>query len=575
MSKNLEINTGSSLTVIGKTLQIAGTIANSGTFTATAGTIEMKGAAAQVIPAGTFATGTILNLTVNNSAGATLADTLRVTGIVKAQTGDLTSNGYLILVSTSGQTALIDGAGSGNVLGSVIMQRYLPTAFGYKYFSSPFQSSTVSEFADDINLSATFPTFYNYNENHEASAGVAMSGWTAYTTQANPLNVLEGYAANFGKVSAPKTADLTGVVNNGSLQRTLQSHNRTFTQGFNLAGNPYPSPIDWNASGWTKTNIDNAIYFFNASATTNNAAADDSVQYQGVYSSYVNGVRTGNGDNIIASMQGFFVHVTNGAFPVTGTLGVTNSVRTNDLNPLFKKANFDGREILRFTATLETANPVEDVALIYFDGSATQSFDNGRDALKLKNTDPTVPNLYTFSLEARQLSINGMPYITDSIKEIPLGIHTLTNGWITFNAKDISRLPYGLHLYLVDAEKGLLQDLQQIPEYRINLKAGEYNQRFSLVFSSVEIHDPAEITKNLFKLYRLANLLLVKVNLPYNTSGELLITNMSGQIVRQQKVFGTETVQINPTVNAGLYLVTVRSATRVQSEKILLRLNYE
>ena len=50
----------------------------------------------------------------------------------------------------------------------------------------------------------------------------------------------------------------------------------TYTKGFNLVGNPYPSAIDWDAaSGWTKTNIDNAVYYFKASATD---------QYGGTYS---------------------------------------------------------------------------------------------------------------------------------------------------------------------------------------------------------------------------------------------------------------------------------------------------
>ena len=127
----------------------------------------------------------------------------------------------------------------------------------------------------------------------------------------------------------------------------------------------------------------------------------------------------------------------------------------------------------------------------------------------------------------------------------------------------------------LDAEKSVLQDLQQSPEYRVNLKAGEFNQRFSLVFSRNEIRDPAEITKDLFKIFHSSNTLLISVALPYNTSGNLLVTNMSGQVVLQQSVFGSETVQINPIVNAGLYIITVRSATRAQSEKILLRLNYE
>ena len=37
------------------------------------------------------------------------------------------------------------------------MQRYLPVAFGYKYFSSPFQGATVSEFGDDMDLGILVP----------------------------------------------------------------------------------------------------------------------------------------------------------------------------------------------------------------------------------------------------------------------------------------------------------------------------------------------------------------------------------------------------------------------------------
>jgi len=69
MAKNIVINTGSSLTVTGKTLQIAGTISNSGTFTASSGTIEMIETSGQTIPSGAFATTTIQNLTVTSSAG--------------------------------------------------------------------------------------------------------------------------------------------------------------------------------------------------------------------------------------------------------------------------------------------------------------------------------------------------------------------------------------------------------------------------------------------------------------------------------------------------------------------------
>ncbi|HEY3388790.1 MAG TPA: T9SS type A sorting domain-containing protein, partial [Prolixibacteraceae bacterium] len=566
-AKDITIAVGSSLTVTGNTLQIAGDISNFGTFTASSGTIEMKGTSAQTVGTSVFAGNTIANLTINNSNGVTLLGPLNVAGIVKAQTGNLSSGGNLTLISTPIQTALIDGSGNGQVNGSVTMQRYLPSAFGYKYFSSPFNSATVNEFADDINLAASFPNLYKYDENHLSPTSTDISGWTIYTNPAGTLNPLEGYAVNFGPALPPATADITGVVNNGTVNKNLMNHNRKYTQGFNLVGNPYPSPIDWDAAiGWTKINVDNAIWFFNAGNTD---------QYTGIYSSYINGVSTGIADKNIASMQGFFVHVTNGTFPVNATLGVTNSVRTNNLTPIFKAATFDTRPILRFTANFETKNAIEDAAVVYFDDTANRHFEKDMDALKMMNTDLLVPNLYTISTDPKQLSINGMPFPADTITNIPLGITTLNDGWINFKAKDISKLPSDMHLYLTDAVTGVTQDLKQYPDYRFYLKTGEYNQRFKLVFSLSDINKPAEVVEKMFTITRSGNSLYVKVNLPLNTKGDLLITNMSGQTLLRKGVFEMETVEINPNVGSGVYIVTMISGKRTESEKILIRKDYE
>ena len=341
--RNVVIDVSSSLTVSGNTLQISGTITNSGTFTATNGTIELNGSATQSIGTNIFAGNTIKDLIINNSTGITLLAPLNISGVLTPQNGNLASDGNLTLLSTAAQTALISGSGTGNVTGSVTMQRYLPSGYGYKYFSSPFQAATVNEFSDDMTLSSF--TFYRYDESRTSS------GWVSYNPPANILNPLEGYAVNFGSDPAAKTVDVSGVVNNGNLSVTLYNHNNTYTKGFNLAGNPYPSPIDWNAAaGWTKTNIDNALYYFKASTTD---------QYGGTYATYVNGISSdGIVNNIIPSMQGFLVHVSNGAFPVTGTLGLTNSVRITDLTqPFSKKKSFvSSIAFLRLTAVYTDDN---------------------------------------------------------------------------------------------------------------------------------------------------------------------------------------------------------------------------
>ena len=570
--KNIVINTGSSLTVTGNILQIAETISNSGTFTASAGTIEMVGTAAQAIGANIFAGNTILNLTVSNSAGVTLAGPLSVTGVVKASTGNLSSGGNLTLVSTATQTALIDGAGAGDVTGNVTMQRYIPSAFGYKYVSSPFTAATVNAFAGYVNLAASFPTFYSYDENHLSPAGNPMSGWTKYTATSGVLSPLAGYSANFGSTPTNKTVSISGNVNNGSVQINLTNNNRTYTQGFNLVGNPYPSPIDWNAAGWSKSGVDNAIYFFNTGGPGANSAANDSLQYMGAYSSYVNGISSGVADNNIASMQGFFVHVTASG---STTLGATNSVRTTLLNPLLKDAVFDNRTILRFSANFKSNNATEDATVIYFDEQASQRFDKEKDALKLMNTNAFIPNIYSFSKDTKQISIKALPTPVDSLTRIPLGINTLSDGWVSFNARDISLLPPSLYIYLVDAEKKVTQNLKQLPEYSFYIKAGTYDQRFSLVFSLAEINPAAQPVEKMFTIKHSASILTITMNLAFNTRGSLYVTNVTGQIILRREVTDQETVEINPNSSSGLYIITVVSGNKRDSQKILIRKDYE
>lgn len=552
MTHNIIIQTGASVTVSGGSMQISGLITNVGTFTASNGTIEMNGSSAQVIAAGTFATNTINNLTANNTAGLTIGGTLNIAGVLKATIGTLATGGFVTLLSTAAQTALIDGSGAGTVSGNVTMQRYLPSGFGYKYVSSPFQSATVNEMADDINLAATFPTFYTYIEN------LNYSGWTTYTTVTNPLVPMAGYAANFGSGTAAKTFNMTGVVNNGTITSpTFTNNNQLYTQGFNLAGNPYPSPVDWYASGgWTKTNIDDAIYYFNAGTTD---------QYTGTYSAYINGVSSdGVATNIIAAMQGFFVHVTNGSFPVTAAFAVNNNARVNNLTPNYHRDAPATVPLLRLSAGFTDEGLAEDAAVIYFDHSAVTDFDITLDALKLMNTDPTVPNLFMRATDTNRLSIYSLPYLLDTAFVIPLGVYTKKTGMMTFRTQDMLRMPAGWHVYLKDA-KASLQELLPDSKYRVQVGAEDNNTRFSLVFSPVAMeNDGGEVDG--FNAYSAHGRVFVK--LPED--GQVAVTNMAGQVVFQQKMAGMGVKELNAEFSSGVYVVSFYSGKGLRSRKVFV-----
>jgi hypothetical protein len=551
--KDLVIASGAQLLLYGGTLAIYGSLTSNNAITVNSGTISFTGSTPQVIPANAFVSNTIPNLTTNNTAGVTLAGALNITGIMKPQAGIFYTGGNLTLRSTSTLTALVDGSGSGTISGNVTMQRYMPKGFGYKYISTPFSSATVADMAPYVNLSATFPRFYSYNED------LASAGWVTYTTSTNALVPMRGYAANFGTSLSALTMSLTGPVNNGPYSATLYNNNRTYTQGFNLMGNPYPSPIDWNASsGWTRTNVDNAIYYFNASDTN---------QYTGRYSSYIGGVSSdGVANNIIPAMQGYFVHVSNGVYPVAATFGMNNNVRVNNLNPSWHKPTSSVPLVRLYTSYSGAAAYQADPTVVYFANRTDANFNREMDALKLFNTDSTLPNLYSLSADGEKLSIQAVKTPQDSISIIPLGVQSPIAGRVNIGLRDVDNLATNQHIYLYDAQVKAITDLSNEPAYEVMLDANQYDNRFFLMFSK---KDKAElpVANGPVNAYAYGNTVYAYTIIP---DCQLLLTDVAGRTILQQEITGTGLHAIPVEVMPGIYFATFQSNFGRQTFKVYI-----
>lgn len=528
---------------------------NNGTFVHNSGVIVFAGTTQAI--AGTSAT-TFNNITIATGSTTTISSTGHSLKAILLSNGTLQADGNLTLLSTAAQTALIDGSGIGEVLGNIGMQRYLPSGFGYRYFSSPFQAATVNEFSDDVDLGATFPAFYRYDEN------LPSSGWVRYTNTSNTLTPMEGYAANMGASFTARTADITGVVNNNTITSAmLYNHNQPYTLGFNLAGNPYPSPIDWNtASGWSRANIDDAVYYFNTGAVS---------QYTGTYSSYINGVSSdGIAGHVIAAMQGFFVHVSTGAFPVAATLAVNNNARLNNLLPDFHRPMPLTSPLLRLTAGFADDATAADPMVVYFDDNATKTFDTEMDALKLMNTDVQVPSLYVIGSDAARLSICSWPGVRDSADVIRLGLKTERAGWITFNAPDLERIPYGQHIYLYDSKTGIRQDLEEYPSYRLHLNAGGYENRFFLVFRMKDPNALPAAATAIFNAYTAGGKLFAHIGEVPGEVCDVMITNMLGQVILRKQLYGNGYHYLGSELSNGVYIVSFYVQQQKFSKKVLI-----
>lgn len=538
--------------------RVNGTIrTNSGTGLSFGSAGNTAGAAFS-IPAGLFANQPELNnfsvhrvnpLTLNNQP-------MSVYGVVLSN-GSLITTNNLRLKSNAVQTALIDGAGTGSITGNVTIERYLPTGFGYKYLSSPFQALAVGAFSSYIDLSASFPAFYRYDENRTAS------GWVSYTNPASSLAAATGYAGNFGEGLEPVTMEVTGVVNNGAIAPlTLYNHNNTYTQGFNLVGNPYPSPIDWaSANGWTRNNIDNAVYYFNT------GIAD---QYSGVYSSFINGVSSdGIASSIIPALQGFFIHVTDGSYPVSGSLGMDNRVRVNNLNPTFHKSNSAVLPFLRLSAQYSDISGQADYFAVYLSDKSGPQFDPDFDALKLLNTDISVPNIYAIPEQGRKISIQSLPSWIDSTYILPLAVSSGTEGWIDIGLQQMDGFPVGMRVFFADGLTGEITEVDQEFSVKVWISMGETTDRFSLIFSyDDQTHIPP--ARDILQVHYAEQKLKIFMDLSKGTAATLQVTSMLGVQVLSTQLIGNGNHEIVLQVPTGVYLVSLHTPEGILTRKILI-----
>ncbi|MFV8282228.1 T9SS type A sorting domain-containing protein [Christiangramia marina] len=557
--RNMILEDGSKLEVLNNTLEIYGEISGPGQIDVDSGTLAFKGSTLQLINNTIIQEGTILNLEIDNATQVNNNSNLDILGWLKITRGTFTTSDSVTLVSNNEQTALIDGSGTGTISGSIKMQRYLETASGYKYFGSPFSNSRIGDFGAYVSLGSDFPNVYQYNEGKKDADGNELTGWEAYDVATNAMNPLEGYAFNFGTENLPVYIELEGNVNNGSISRGLNSIHGKYTKGFHLAANPYPSPIDWNKVSAMTTNIDNAVYFFNST---------NGEQYEGTYSSYVAGVSsTGESGGVIPSMQGFFIHATNGAS--SSNLSMDNSVRINDFTQAFYKQKEQDITLARITASF-TSSIAEDAIVLYDDHHATEKFDKQKDALKLMNMNTKVPNLYIITEDRLEASIKSLVLSEENNKDqIPIGLNLQQSGAIEFRLKDLKNFSGQTSIYLVDKYRNTVTDLRD-EIYQVNLSEGLINDRFYLSFGTGKLQ-PTEIIIEPFILKSDQGSIGVRMNVHVGEEGTISLSNLNGKILQHYPASANTELSFDQIISTGVYLVTYTSEARTFTKKVIVR----
>jgi hypothetical protein len=493
--RNITVNAGGTLVINGGgTLKVIGDWTNNGTFSAAnLSTVVFEGGN----PQNMSGSNNFYNLTIDKCANdVTMLSPGRVRALLLLESGNLISNGNLTLISTAALTAMVVNNASNVVVGNATVERHVtpysprPTGLGYTYFSNPTTSGTVgSGFADDMALvhnpaykfncwlypapysSAPFPNLYAYSESlvntgtDAACMGQSWdkfeSGWVSAPAAMN-METMQGFCVN---IAGNTTVDITGVLNNGSVNRSITRTNPAATNsGWNLVGNPYPAPINWDLVYNMNSALVNAQIIRRVATGT----------YSGTWAYYVANV-PGSGTNgateEIAAMQGFFLRAN-----ANGNFTMDNSVRlTSYSNPKF----FRNEKYFDLVRLSLSKGGKTDETCIYFGKNASDALETERDAEKVQMNSAPFPNIFS-QAEAKPLAINGLSELREE-HVIPLGFYTPEKGIYTVKIAHAEGLE-NVEIILEDRKTGEEHDLRK-SDFSFNAEESVFENRFFLRFA--------------------------------------------------------------------------------------------
>jgi hypothetical protein len=211
--------------------------------------------------------------------------------------------------------------------------------------------------------------------------------------------------------------------------------------------------------------------------------------------------------------------------------------------------------------------------VVYFDELAEPTFDTELDALKLFNTDWLVTNLYSLISEGSRLSVNALPLQTDTAVYVPLGLTSYRDGEVCFRIRNIENLPGDVRIMLRDAVTGANVSMLPSGEYKVNLPAGDYKNRFVLAFlrnTTGTVYPRADAS--VFSAYSSGGLVKATVWSMDGKEGLITVYNLNGSPVFVQRVFETGRYDLPVPVKAGIYIVKFTSGDLRSTLKLIIGL---
>ncbi|MEA3444089.1 MAG: LamG-like jellyroll fold domain-containing protein, partial [Bacteroidota bacterium] len=508
----------------------SGTFTNSGTFTPED---------IQVNSSYTLTLGSNMNigtapLTVDGTFEIPATYTLTIpAGGEATATGTLTNNagttGLVIESNATDQGSLIQSTASVDATVERQITGHTGNDDGWHLLGSPVATFTIdgSEFNPGTN-----DDLYRWDEsnnvwkNHKAGDPTQIIPGTGYLTAWDVTD----------------TKDFTGVLNVSDVTHT----DMTADAGkWHCLGNPFASALDWSAGTWTVTDVSVPQIY------------DES---DGNY--YAVNTLSGDAANIIPSTQGFFVEVVD----ATNTITLPADARVHSGQDWYKQS-YTMQNTLKLKL-FGGNNSFCDYTLLSFDDNATEEYDIEFDSHKLFGYYS--PQMYTLSPAQEEFSYNIIPTFVNE-KLIPLNIVVHSVGDYTIKV-EINNVVMDGELYLEDLLTNQMTNLSVVNSYTFQASPQNAPNRFVLHFNgTTEIND-LNNQENSVLIYSNNDQIYVRSMNVNMLSDAIVVRNVIGQTVYNQKLNGTSLQRISTNLNTGIYFVDiVMQNGLIVSEKVFIK----
>lgn len=402
------------------------------------------------------------SVTVNTGVAVTFVTghTLRVGDNISVNgTGSLTINNDAALIQ-HGKHAV----NTGNI---IVKRNSAPMVrLDYTAWSSPVAGQQLQSFSP----STLATRFYQY-----LFTGTTTP--TAYQTVTATNNFIagKGYmirsANNWPATATVFNGQFTGVPNNGIITQSIGL-------GYNLLGNPYPSPISSDEfivdNGFAKT-----LYFW-----THTAPASGGIYPTNNYASYtlLGGVASASGgaipNNKIQIGQGFFINSV-GAY----TAKFTNEMREDAITTtqFFRRGdssnpiNEDEKHRIWLNLNSKTT-PINQILVGYIQG-ASINIDEKIDGKMLDTSKTMLYNL----IDNNEYVIQGkgLPFTDEDV--VKLGLKVVEAGDFEINIEQVDGLFVNQDVFVKDNYTNVIHNLKE-GSYTFIAQVGTFNDRFEMIY---------------------------------------------------------------------------------------------